>query len=109
MLLRQLAELSHKIGTTRKRNEKLALLAECLRGASPEERRLLPLYLAGELRQSKLGVGYSQLASVRATASDELRGGSAQLGRRRSTEGVVHTAPAGPAEGELEAADMALA
>ncbi|HEY6876635.1 MAG TPA: ATP-dependent DNA ligase [Polyangiales bacterium] len=65
MLLRELAELSRRLSETKKRTEKTALIAALLRDAESEERGLVALYLAGSVRQPKLGVGYAQLASVR--------------------------------------------
>jgi DNA ligase-1 len=66
MLLLTLAELSARIAASKKRNDKLALLAEALQQAEVDQRSLLALYLSGGLRQGKLGVGYAQVASLRA-------------------------------------------
>jgi DNA ligase 1 len=71
MLLLTLAELSRRLGATRKRTEKTALIAALLRDAAPDERGLAALYLSGAVRQPKLGVGYAQLGSVRDEAASE--------------------------------------
>ncbi len=76
MLLLELAELSTRVAATRKRNEKIRLLAACFAGAAAEERGLAALYLSGCIRQARLGVGYAQLGSLRdvpAAASATLR------------------------------------
>ncbi len=65
MLLQELAELSVRVAGTRKRNEKIRLLAGCFAELSAEERGLVALYLSGSVRQARLGVGYAQLASMR--------------------------------------------
>ncbi|MET0343292.1 MAG: ATP-dependent DNA ligase [Polyangiales bacterium] len=71
MHLLTLAELSARIAATKKRNDKLALIAACLKDAEPDQRGLLALYLSGALRQAKLGVGYAQVAGMRAVAPAE--------------------------------------
>ncbi|MDB4977098.1 MAG: ATP-dependent ligase [Myxococcaceae bacterium] len=72
MTLSELAELSALVGNTRKRNEKIKLLAGCFAGASGLERGLAALYLSGAVRQSKLGVGHAQLRAVRTSeAADQ--------------------------------------
>jgi DNA ligase-1 len=65
MLLERLASLSASLAGTRKRNDKMALIAECLREAEPEQRGLAALYLSGVTRQGKLSIGYRQLAAQR--------------------------------------------
>src|SRR4051794_12753865 len=72
MLLRELAELSASVGKTRKRTEKVKLLAGLFAGAGGLERGLAALYLSGAVRQSKLGVGWAQLRALgSATAAEE--------------------------------------
>jgi DNA ligase-1 len=65
MLLKELTELSMRVAKTRKRNDKIKLIADTLAAASGTERGLAALYLTGAVRQAKLGVGYAQLGSVR--------------------------------------------
>ncbi|MDB4990870.1 MAG: ATP-dependent ligase [Myxococcaceae bacterium] len=69
MLLSSLARVSAAVGETRKRTEKVRLLAACFAGAGAVERGLAALYLSGAVRQSKLGVGWAQLKLVRETAA----------------------------------------
>jgi DNA ligase-1 len=65
MLLSAVVEASARVASTSKRLEKTAALAACLAAAEPEHRALSARYLAGEVRQKKLGVGYAQLATLR--------------------------------------------
>ena len=67
MLLGELARVSGEVSATRKRTEKVALLAAYLERAAPEERALCTLYLAGQLGQAKLGVGAAQVSNLTAT------------------------------------------
>ena len=62
-----LVETSRKVGATRARNEKVAHLAEYLRGIAADRERLAlaVAYLAGELPQGKIGIGYAQLGGLR--------------------------------------------
>jgi DNA ligase-1 len=66
MKLAQLVETSAALTRTRSRNEKTALLAELLRRLEPTERRAGAMYLAGLIRQGKIGVGYAALEEARA-------------------------------------------
>ncbi|HET9953472.1 MAG TPA: ATP-dependent DNA ligase, partial [Polyangiaceae bacterium] len=61
MLLARLVSTSASVSATRSRLEKVALLAECIRQLSPEEKVLGIAYLCGELPQGKLGVGFASL------------------------------------------------
>ena len=65
MLLGELTQLSSRLAQTRKRSLKVSLIAEALSAAPEEERTLAVLYLTGELRQKKLGVGGAQLRALR--------------------------------------------
>jgi DNA ligase 1 len=65
MLLHELTALSSSVAGARKRTDKTKLIAACLSSALPEERGLAALYLTGAVRQTKLGIGYAQLSSVR--------------------------------------------
>lgn len=64
MLLAELAALSGRVGETSRRTEKIALLASGLTAASRGERGLCALFLSGQVRQNKLGVGPSQVRSL---------------------------------------------
>ena len=65
MLLRELAELSASVAKTRKRNEKIALLAAHFAAATGPARGLAALFLSGSVRQAKLGVGWAQVKAMR--------------------------------------------
>ena len=58
MQLSELVAVVHKVRATPKKNEKIALLAECLRRTAGIETELVALYLAGLLPQGKIGVGW---------------------------------------------------
>jgi DNA ligase 1 len=76
MLFAELAALSERMAQTRKRSEKIAWMAEAIAALGPDERAVAVLYLAGELAQRKLGVGYAQvhaLHDVPAAAEPSLR------------------------------------
>ena len=64
MLFADLAALSERVAQTRKRNEKVAWMAEAIAALSADERAIAVVFLAGELRQRKLGVGYAQLHAL---------------------------------------------
>ena len=65
MLFSELAATSTAVAETSGRLKKIELLATCLRQMSVEERAIGAHYLAGEVPQ-KTGVGYAQIAEVRA-------------------------------------------
>jgi DNA ligase-1 len=65
MRLAEIVATSRQVAGTRSRLEKVARLADCIRRLPPA---LLPAgvaYLAGDLPQGKLGVGYATLARLR--------------------------------------------
>jgi DNA ligase-1 len=63
MLLAELAATSLAVQATSKRRQKVGLLADCLRAAGSDV-EICVAYLCGEVRQRKLGVGYSTLRSA---------------------------------------------
>lgn len=65
MRVAALASYSLQVAETSKRNAKLALLAQCLREAEPDQRGLVALYLSGSVRQSRLNVGYKLVLAAR--------------------------------------------
>src|SRR5262245_27827484 len=65
MLFAELAALSERVAQTRKRSEKTAWMAQAIAALAPDERALAVMYLAGELAQRKLGVGYAQVHGMR--------------------------------------------
>lgn len=76
MKLRVLVDTSTAVGRTRSRLEKRAILADCLRRASPTEIPLVVSYLGGSLPQGRIGVGYKLVGQI----SDEVDGESAADG-----------------------------
>ncbi|MEM7405690.1 MAG: ATP-dependent DNA ligase [Pseudomonadota bacterium] len=67
MLFSILAETSDQLRKTRSRLAKTALLSQCISDAEFASRPVVCAYLAGDVRQSKLGVGYAALNAVRDT------------------------------------------
>ena len=57
-------ETSARIASTRKRSEKIGLLAALLSEAHDDEIEIAVAFLSGAIRQSRLGIGYSTLGSV---------------------------------------------
>lgn len=63
--LRLLAETSQLLAATPKRTQKRNALVQTLEAVDTDERGLAAQYLAGGLRQAKLGVGHAQLTGMR--------------------------------------------
>lgn len=64
--LADLVETSRLVAATSSRTAKQRALAACLVSLAPEEIEIGVLYLAGETRQGKIGVGYSVLRDASA-------------------------------------------
>jgi DNA ligase 1 len=64
VLFSDLVAASNRVAATRSRLAKLRELAQCLRAMTPDEIEAGVLWLAGETRQGKIGVGYSVLQQV---------------------------------------------
>jgi DNA ligase-1 len=64
MLLHEIVETSRRVGETRGRLEKIGLIADRLRRAGPGEIEAAAAFLAGELRQGRVGVGYAGLRAA---------------------------------------------
>lgn len=64
MLLAELADVSRKVAATSKRTEKTELLAGVLRRLPAEEIEPAAAFLAGFVRQGKVGLGYATLRDV---------------------------------------------
>jgi DNA ligase-1 len=69
MLLAQVVETSRRIGSTSKRLEKVALLAELLRAAGPDEIEIAVSFLSGATRQGNIGIGYATLQNAHTAAA----------------------------------------
>src|SRR5881394_661501 len=64
-LLATVVATSGQVAATPARSAKIRLLAECLRDAQTEELEIVVLYLSGEIRQGRIGIGPSlQLPDV---------------------------------------------
>ncbi len=64
MLLAELVEASCRVGATRSRKLKLAALAEVLSRAGAEEAGPAAAFLAGQLRQGRVGVGWALVGAI---------------------------------------------
>ena len=71
MLLADLARVSRAVAGTRARLEKVSRLVELLRGLAPGEVEIAVSYLVGELRQGKIGLGWSALSTFDGVAAPE--------------------------------------
>ena len=64
MLLADLVEASTRVGATRSRKLKLAALADVLGRVGPDEAGPAAAFLAGQLRQGRVGVGWALISAV---------------------------------------------
>ena len=69
MLLADLVDASSRVGATRSRKVKLAVLAEVLGQAQADEAGPAAAFLTGKLRQGRVGVGWASLFAVIAQPS----------------------------------------
>ncbi|MEO1173578.1 MAG: ATP-dependent DNA ligase, partial [Myxococcota bacterium] len=102
MLFADLVAASLNVKGTRSRKKKTALLAECIAHLSPAERPIGVNYLAGDVPQGKIGLGYSTVSKQKP---------SSQTATPTLTVAEVHEALgalkalAGPGSGKKRAAD----
>jgi DNA ligase-1 len=68
-LLANVVATSRQVAATAARSIKTRLLADCLRGMSAEELEITVLYLSGEIRQGRIGIGPSALSACAADAA----------------------------------------
>lgn len=68
-LLAVLVDTSRRVAATRSRTAKLRELAACIRQLEPDEVGVAVAYLAGEIRQARLGLGGAALREVATTAA----------------------------------------
>lgn len=64
MLLAELVDASARVGATRSRKLKLAALAEVLGRVGPHQAGPAAAFLAGQLRQGRVGVGWAMVSAV---------------------------------------------
>lgn len=69
MLLAELVATSQAVAETSKRTQKIARLAACIAALAPDERAIGARYLAGELPQGKVGVGYAAVYGASAVTA----------------------------------------
>jgi DNA ligase-1 len=70
VLLRRIALASETVAATRARKEKVAALAALLAELEPAEVETVAAWLAGELRQGRIGVGYAAVRKARGPAAE---------------------------------------
>jgi DNA ligase-1 len=70
MLLAAVVETSRRVTETSKRLEKVDLLARLLRQLHPEEIEIAVGFLAGGIRQGRIGIGYAALRDARGPAAE---------------------------------------
>src|SRR5580704_4617904 len=70
-LLADLVATSQRIGASAARTAKVKELAALLTHLQPEEIALATLYMAGETRQGRIGIGYASLAGARGEAAQD--------------------------------------
>jgi DNA ligase 1 len=64
VLLAEIVATSAVVGATRSRKEKTAAIAALLRAAAPDEVQATTSWLAGELRQGRIGTGWRTLSAL---------------------------------------------
>ncbi|MEO0602101.1 MAG: ATP-dependent DNA ligase [Myxococcota bacterium] len=67
-LLADIVDVNQRVASTRSRKTKVAALAELLDASPPEVLTVVVPWLAGELRQGRIGVGYATLTELRGTS-----------------------------------------
>jgi ATP-dependent DNA ligase I len=68
MLLADLVSASDGVAATPARGGKIAILADALRAASPDEAAIAVAFLSGELRQRQIGIGWAALRELPSAA-----------------------------------------
>ncbi len=71
--IKDIVEVSRRVGSTTKKKEKVSLLSYLFRQAKGEEIALSACYLSGRLRQGRLGVGWAILQEVLQNLPDQFR------------------------------------
>ncbi|MEM8705442.1 MAG: ATP-dependent DNA ligase [Actinomycetota bacterium] len=71
MRLADLVAATDAVGATSARKEKVAILAELLREATPEEMEIVVGLIAGDPRQGRIGVGWATVAGLAVSPATE--------------------------------------
>jgi DNA ligase-1 len=90
MLLDEIARTSEEVAATSARGKKTALIADALGALRPEEVPIAVAYLAGELPQGSIGVGWASLRTLPSPAQEpalELLDVDSAIGRIASVSG----------------------
>jgi DNA ligase 1 len=69
MLLAAVVDTSRRVSDTTRRLEKTDLLARLIRQLSPQEIEIAVLFLSGQTRQGRIGIGYAALRDARNSAA----------------------------------------
>ena len=72
-LLATVVATSRQVATTSARSVKTRLLADCLRTMNADELELAVLYLSGEIRQGRIGIGPSALRDCATEAASDTK------------------------------------
>src|SRR3982751_1677942 len=70
-LLADVVDASDHVAQTASRIAKRDAIAECLRRAEPDEVEIIVAFLAGEVRQGRIGIGYATLAALRGSRAEQ--------------------------------------
>ncbi len=73
MLLKDLVEISKRVGSTSKKKEKASLLSRFIQQAKGKEIALAANYLSGQLPQGRLGIGWATLQEALKDLTDQFR------------------------------------
>ena len=97
-----LVETSRCVGATRARNEKVGHIAAYLRGIAHDARALAlgVAYIAGDLPQRKIGIGYAQLSAFRRAPAPQSSLTLADVDR--TFEAIKNVAGSGSAKRRIE-------
>lgn len=97
MRLSQLVDTSQAVSATRKRKEKTARLAALLRSLEEAEQSIGARFLAGEIRQGRIGIGYAAIAKTKGLPAADAP--TLTLGEvDRLLDEIAHTKGAGSAK-----------
>ena len=92
MLLAAVVETSKRVTETTKRLEKIDLLARLLHELHPEEIEIVVPFLAGSIRQGRIGIGY---AALRDAQGPPTAASSLEIAEDRTFESVIAASGSG--------------
>jgi len=100
MLLAEVVETSRRVSATSKRLEKRDLLARLLAGLHVDEIEIVVPFLAGSIRQGRIGIGYAALRDARGPAAATAGLQVAEVDR--AIEDIIATSGSGSQARRLE-------